>query len=234
MSRPIQLTSPLPITLQEGFGGAADINVLPKSLTIGYYEIGSQPNLRDGVAFQRKISIRSTSTNLTGKTISLVGRSILNQSVTENVAGSTANTWVNSAQEYTYLDSVIVDGVTTATDLQVKIGLTLTTVPINLDYYFPNTSFSVDVQVGGTGATYSVYGTSQKVILINSTGIPYVNPKINWTILSTVFNAATTNQTYPTEAKPFWGMRQAVYLSATLTDATSFISFTVLQQGLRS
>lgn len=262
MPRPIQLTSPVPSTLLNGFGGAANVNLLaaglnPTPLTpfsFGAAQIASTSTpVVIGATLSNKVDINpndpyttivvqqptgpvalnrglviTCAANLVGETITLRGRDASHQPLQETIAGAAAATPMPSVNKYAYLDYFACTLATASTDFTLAVGLTFTTCPIRLDYFYPNSSYSISGDVLGTGATYTVYGTIQKTTLFTSQGIPYTNPNIVWRAIDATLTGATTDIIYSTA-----NLRTAVYLDCTLTDATSALSLTVVQQGVR-
>lgn len=264
MPRPVQLTSPLPRILIAGFGGAANVNILPtlpfvgtenpytlnppasgksnivplsspviigKSLRNNVNIVNNTPvntPIESGpVVFNRNLIIRSIA-DLSAETITLIGRDASHQPLTETLVGPIAAGSVTSVKEYAYLDSFKSSIATDEDNFDLEMGLALTTCPIRLDYFYPNTSYAVSGQVFGTGVIYTVNATIQKVTLFDSTGHAYTNPNIIWKPLDATLTNATTDVVYNTTS-----MRSAVYLAATLDDDTSSISFTLVQQGVK-
>jgi hypothetical protein len=180
------------------------------------------------VALNRNLIIHSIA-DVSGGLITLVGKDANHQPVTETIVGPGAGLNVTTANFYAYLDSFSCY-IDTATDnFNLTIGLELTTCPIRIDFFYPNSSYAVAGQVIGTGVVrYDVFATVQKVTLFSNEGIAYTNPTLFWTPLDATLTNATTDIIFSTSA-----MRTAVYLSATLTDANGAISFTVVQQGVR-
>lgn len=179
------------------------------------------------IALNRNLIITSVA-NVSGGLITLIGRDASLQVVTETLTGPAAGLSVTTAKKYAYLDSFACYTATAATNFNLTIGLQFTSCPIRLDWFYPNSSYSVSGDVIGTGCTYTVFATIQKVTLFSNEGIAYTNPNIIWKPLDATVTAATTDIIYSTSA-----MRTAVYVDATLTDATSSLSFTVVQQGVR-
>lgn len=180
------------------------------------------------VVLNRNLIIHSVA-NVSGGLITLVGRDASHQPVRETLVGPAAGLNVATTKEFAYLDYFACYTTTAANNFNISIGLTFSTCPINLDYFYSNTSYSVSGQVAGAGATYTIWGTIQKVTLIDNQGIAYTNPNIYWKALDATVTGATTNIIYSSNQ-----MRSAVYASCVLTDATSSLSFTLVQQGLRS
>lgn len=262
MPRPIQLTSPVPSTLLNGFGGAADTNLLaaginptshtPFSFSSAQIAPTSTP-LVVGVTLSNKVDVNpndpyttivvqqptgpvalnrgliiTCAANLVGETITLRGRDANHQPLKEDIAGAAAATPMPSVNKYAYLDYFACTLATASTDFVLDVGLTFTTCPIRLDYFYPNSSYSVSGQVFGTGATYTVFGAIQKTTLFTSQGIPYTNPNIVWKALDATLTGATTDIIFSTA-----NLRSALYLDCTLTDNTSALSLTIVQQGVR-
>ena len=179
------------------------------------------------VVFNRNLIITSTA-NVSGGLITLIGRDANHQPVTETLTGPAALGNVTSVNEYAYLDYFGCYTATPNNNFDLAMGLSFTTCPVRLDYFYPNTACSVSGQVFGTGATYTIFATIQKITLFNNQGIPYTNPEIFWHALDASVTAATTDIIYS-----FNTIRSAVYASCILGDDTSSLSFTVLQQGVR-
>ncbi len=217
--------------------GTANLGTYASPITIGRV-LANNVNLVANVPTNTPVATGSVSLNrnliihsiadLSLGTITLVGKDTQHQVVTETIVAPAAGLNVTSTRNYAYLDSFTCSLDSAVDNFNLTVGLIFTTVPVRLDYFYPNTAYSVSGEVFGTGATYSVFGTIQKVTLISNEGIAYTNPILFWKELDATLTAATTNIIYSANT-----VRSSVYLSCTLDDDTSYLSFTVLQQGVR-
>lgn len=212
---------PVASTLVVGVTMANNVVISPYSETINTL-VPTGP-----IALNRNLIISSVA-DLSAEEITIRGRDASHQILTETLVGPAAAGNVTTTKLYAYLDSFSSSIATAENNFEVATGLELKTSPIRMDYFYPNTSYSVSGEIFGTGATYTVFSTIQKTTLFNNQGIPYTNPTLLWTPLDASLTAATANVVFSGTT-----MRASLYLSCTLDDDTSYISFTVLQQGVR-
>jgi hypothetical protein len=249
MARPIQFTTPLPTTLLTGFGGAVDTNLLPTQPFQGNYSpfvegsalnttLADSPSLvpsassvivgnstNNKVVLNRNLIVYSTA-DLSAETINLTGRDTTGKLVTTgDIAGPAALGTITTTTQFAILDSFSCSLATAADNFNLTIGLTLTTSPIRIDTFYPNSSIGLGAKVGGTAGTWRPFTTAQRITLYDISGKPYLNPDLVWTAANA---AVATDLTVSTVS-----VKGGVYFTGTLADTTSYFVFFVTQQGVR-
>lgn len=193
------------------------------------------------IGLQRNLVLSSVA-DLSGETVTFIGRNAANLPVTYGpVAGPTAagtittpsstNTTVGSAfttgGEFAYLDSFTCTADTAANNFSLSTGLILSTSPIKIDTFYPNSSIIFGCNMLGTLGHFQPFGTAQKLYVYNQLGIPSLNPNLFWPQLANV-NAASV-------LLPLVNLRSAIYFHANGAgaDNTTQYIFFVAQQGVR-
>lgn len=202
----------------------------------------ANPGLLDpftgNASWQRNIQLKSN-TNYSAVNFTLTGFDTEGQPVTEvmNGPGGFAPPYSNSSAFYfSYLSSITPSAnIPALNPVTLKVFEEFQSAIIPLDYFYSNTSFSVGVNVftydGSPAlATYTVYGTIQKPIVINAAGVPVSAPiPPLWIPLdASVDNVQTANVVYSTG-----DVYCAVQIGGELGNEKTEVTFTVIQQGLR-
>lgn len=189
------------------------------------------------VVWNRNVAVASAA-NLSGTTVTVTGIDTQGQAVTETRAGPNATT-VYTTANFAYLTSVTCPVSTLVNTLTISVGYGFESAFIRLDYFYPNASFSVSgyrttvANVLGGTAKYSVYGSVQKPMVVNNAGIPIPNPMpVFWNLLKN--NSVDADFIYASsETYAAVKMTGIIWDGATFNNTTN-VTFTVLQQGLRS
>ncbi len=245
MPRPVELIFPTqPDIIISGLGGLANTNLIPigpfgtnytptligvppgspASLVPSSFPVLIGRTIKNVLGCNREFIVKSTmNVNLPTATFSLQGRDLNNNNVQESIVGISPFGAFQVNNKYAYLDSFVCDQDTPNGIFNLLYGDALATIPVSLDYIYPNTSFSVaGLMLQGASGSFAIYGTIQKPTLFNQNGIPYPNPSIQWDLLLN----GSTDAIFSSHE-----MRTAVYMNASASNGA--VGLVVLQQGVR-
>lgn len=192
------------------------------------------------MCWNRNLHFRSN-LNIGAATLTVQGIDTQGQAVTDTfqAPGGFAPPYTNESDKvYAYVTSITcsVDIIYPANALTLKVWEYFESAFIRLDYFYSNAAFSVSVNLTTTDgsapdADYTVAGTLQKPMIVNNAGIPALNPVPPlWLPLdASVDNVSTDSVVYSTS-----DIYTAVFIYGTLNNEVTELTFTVLQQGLRS
>lgn len=191
------------------------------------------------VAVNRKFKITNTDgVDYSAFDFTILGRDANFRPLKEILTSPGADGTGENSSLLAYLDSISINTIlppTVGGSFELSYGENSQTSPINLDYFYPNTSYAFQVILNNPltgGATYTVMGSVEKYILYDTFGIAYINPECVFEAVDASLTTQTTTSAIFQTNKMF----SCVYLSVTDYTANHLgdkISFLVSQQGVR-
>lgn len=192
------------------------------------------------VVWNRNVKLTSVE-NYSALLVTIRGFDTQGQAVSQVLAGPN-NGFVVTTTKFAYITWFSCSDPTNAggaDGIDISVGWDFESTFVRLDYFYPSTAFSTSGhkttvlnELGGT-ARYTIQATIQKPMITNSAGVPIPNPMpVFWDTLINNSGADGIHSTSDVYAAV--KMFGKIWNNVNATNDTTNVTFTVLQQGLRS